>query len=142
MKTKSNLTACLLLGLACGFSVNAQKAITKKNLPVTAQTFLKTHFSGLKPVSIIEDDDDYKVRFANAIEVEFDEKGNWEEVDGNDNPIPTSMIPKKILSYIKTNYPNVSITKINKEERDYEVDLSNGTELEFNSKGNILEIDN
>lgn len=147
MKTKLNLTACLFLGLACGLSANAQKtAIAKTNLPVAAQTFLKTHFSGIEPASIIEDKEtfskDYKVHFANNIEVEFDSKGNWEEVDGNHNTIPTTLIPKGILSYTKTNYPNIAVTKIDKGKWGYEVNLSNGLELEFNSKGSFLRIDN
>ncbi|WP_281232088.1 PepSY-like domain-containing protein [Flavobacterium gelatinilyticum] len=147
MKAKLNLTACLLLGLTCGYWANAQKTvIAKTKLPVAAQTFLKTHFSGQEPVSIIEDKEtfskDYKVQFANTTKVEFDGKGNWEEVDGNHNSIPSSIIPKNILSYIKTNYPKIPITKIDKGRWGYKVDLSNELELEFNSKGNFLRIDN
>ncbi len=147
MKTKLNLAACLLVGLTFGLSANAQKSvITKAALPANAQTFLKTHFTGQEPTSIIEDKEtfskDYKVRFANNIEVEFDGKGNWEEVDGNHQTIPTTVIPKNIATYIKTNFPNTTVTKIDKGTWGYEVDLSNGIELEFNSKGNFLRIDN
>ncbi len=147
MKTKSNLAICLLAGLAFGFSANAQKTpIAKSALPANAQTFLKTHFPGQEPSYIIEDKEtfskDYKVQFANNIEVEFDGKGNWEEVDGNHNAIPLSIIPKAIAAYIKTNFPNTTITKIDKGNWGYEVDLSNGLELEFNSKGSFLRIDN
>lgn len=147
MKTKSNFAVCLLAGLAFGFSANAQKTpIAKSALPVDAQTFLKTHFTGQEPTYIIEDKEtfskDYKVQFANNIEVEFDRKGNWEEVDGNHTVIPVSIIPKTIATYVKTNFPNTTITKIDKGTWGYEVNLSNGLELEFNSKGSFLRIDN
>ncbi|MBF7091929.1 PepSY-like domain-containing protein [Flavobacterium sp. ALJ2] len=147
MKTKLNLAMCLIAGLAFGLSANAQKTvITKDALPVNAQTFLKTHFAGQEPTYIVEDKEmlskDYKVRFATNLEVEFDGKGNWEEVDGNHQSIPTTIIPKKIISYINTNFANTTITKIDKGAWGYEVDLSNGLELEFNSKGNFLRIDN
>lgn len=147
MKTKSNLAICLLAGLAFGFSANAQKTvITKAALPANAQTFLKTHFPGQEPNNIIEDKEtfskDYKVQFANYIEVEFDAKGNWEEVDGNHSAIPMTIVPKNIASYVKSNFANAIITKIDKGNWGYEVNLSNGVELEFNSKGNFLRIDN
>lgn len=147
MKTKLNLPICLVAGLAFGFSANAQKTtITKAALPANAQTFLKTHFAGQEPTYIVEDKEtfskDYKVQFASNIEVEFDGKGNWEEVDGNHNAIPATVIPKAIAAYVKTNYPTATITKIDKGTWGYEIDLNNGLELEFNSKGNFLRIDN
>ncbi|MDQ6472262.1 PepSY-like domain-containing protein [Flavobacterium sp. LHD-80] len=147
MKTKLNLAVCIIAGLAFGFSANAQKTpIAKSALPVNAQTFLKTHFAGQEPTYIIEDKEtfykDYKVQFANNIEVEFDGKGNWQEVDGNHTAIPVSIIPKSIIAYVRTKFPNTTITKIDKGTWGYEVNLSNGLELEFNSKGNFLRIDN
>jgi len=147
MKTKLNLATCLFAGLAFGFSANAQKTtITKTALPANAQTFLKTHFAGQDPTYIIEDKEtfstDYKVQFANNIEVEFDGKGNWEEVDGNHNAIPQAIVPKTIASYIKANYPTIPVIKIDKSKWGYEVELGNGLELEFNSKGSFIRIDN
>lgn len=147
MKTNFNFFTCLIAGLTFGLSANAQKTvITKTALPLKAQTFLKTHFPGQEPVNIIEDKEtfskDYKVQFTNYIEVEFDAKGNWEEVDGNHAAIPTTLIPKNIVSYVNTNFANTIITKIDKGTWGYEVNLSNGQELEFNSKGNFIRIDN
>ncbi|KFF09715.1 PepSY-like domain-containing protein [Flavobacterium hydatis] len=146
MKTNFNLFTCLIAGLTFSLSANAQKTvITKTALPLKAQTFLKTHFTGQEPTYILEDKEtfskDYKVQFANNIEVEFDAKGNWEEVDGNHAEIPISIIPKNIVSYVKSNFANTIITKIDKGTWGYEVNLSNGLELEFNSKGNFIRID-
>lgn len=146
MKNKLNLAICLITGLAFGISVNAQKTvITKTALPSNAQTFLRTHFSGQEPTYIIEDKEmfskDYKVQFADNIEVEFDGKGNWEEIDGNNKAIPINVIPKKIVSYVNTYFTNTVITKIDKGAWGYEIDLSNGLKLEFDSKGNFIRID-
>lgn len=146
MKNKLNLAICLITGLAFGISVNAQKTvITKTALPTNAQSFLRTHFSGQEPTYIIEDKEmfskDYKVQFADNIEVEFDGKGNWEEIDGNNKAIPINIIPKKIVSYVNTYFTNTVITKIDKGAWGYEINLSNGLELEFNSKGNFIRID-
>jgi hypothetical protein len=146
MSTKLNLGTCLIAGLIFGLSANAQKlVITKAALPASAQTFLKNHFGSKKPTYILEDKDllskEYKVQFADNTEIEFDKKGNWKEVDGKNSKIPNSIIPKPIATYVKANFSKERITKIEKETLGYEVKLSNGLELKFNSKGDFRKID-
>lgn len=146
MKTKLNLAASLIVGLLFTLSANAQKTVIKKAaLPANAQTFLKTHFGSKEPTYIIEDKEiiskEYKVQYANKIEIEFDSKGNWKEVDGKTTEVPKSIVPKKITSYVKTNFAKAKIVKIEKSSRSYETKLSNGLELKFNSKGDFVKID-
>ncbi len=146
MRTKLNLTICLIAGLIFGLSANAQKTVIKKEaLPANAQTFLKTHFGSKKPSYILEDKEilstEYKVQFDNKTEIEFDKKGNWKEVDAKDNKMPSSIIPKKIASYIKANFPKEKITKIELGSSGYETKLTNGLELKFNLKGDFIKID-
>jgi len=146
MRTKLNLTICLIAGLIFGLSANAQKTVIKKEaLPANAQAFLKTHFGSKKPSYILEDKEilstEYKVQFDNKTEIEFDKKGNWKEVDAKDNKIPSSIIPKKIASYVKTNFPKEKITKIELGSSGYETKLTNGLELKFNLKGDFTKID-
>lgn len=145
MRTKLNLAACLIAGLIFGLSANAQKTVIKKTaLPANAQTFLKTYFAKQEPTYILEDKEilskEYKVQFANKLEIEFDGKGNWKEVDGKNNAIPTGIIPTKIATYVKTNFAKEKITKIEKGTLGNEVKLSNGLELKFNPKGNFIKI--
>lgn len=146
MKTKLKLAVYLIAGLMFGLSANAQKTVIKKEaLPANAQTFLKTHFGSKKPSYIFEDKEilstEYKVQFDNKIEIEFDKKGNWKEVDGKNEKIPKSIVPKKIASYIKTNFPKEKVTKIEIGTFGYETKLSNGLELKFNLKGDFSKID-
>lgn len=120
--------------------------ITKSELPKKALTFLDTHFNG-KVIQTIEKDTDflsvsYKVTFADHIEVEFDKSGDWDEVDGNKNPLPTTFILAPITTYVETNYPKAQIIKIEKETRQFEVKLDNGLELEFSKSGVFKRIDN
>lgn len=119
--------------------------ITKTELPKKAQTFIDTHFKG-KEISLVEKDTDllsisYKVRFTDNIEVEFDKSGQWDEVDGNKATLPTSFILQPIVSYVIDNYKDATITKIEKENRKYEVKLTNGLELEFSKEGQFKRID-
>jgi len=146
MKTKLNFAASLIAGLLFGLSANAQKTVIKKEaLPANAQTFLKAHFGSKKPSYIIEEKEvlstEYKVQFDNKIEVEFDKKGNWKEVDGNSSKIPSTTIPKKIASYVKDNFRKEKITKIEIGTFGYETKLTNGLELKFNLKGDFTKID-
>ncbi|WP_125722577.1 PepSY-like domain-containing protein [Flavobacterium ustbae] len=145
MRTKLKLIY-LIAGLLFGFSANAQKTVIKKEaLPANAQTFLKTHFGSKKPSYILEDKEilstEYKVKFGNEIEIEFDKKGNWKEVDGKNTKIPKSIVPQKIASYIKTNFPKEKVTKIEIGSSGYETKLTNGLELKFNLKENFVKID-
>lgn len=146
MRTKLNLIASLIAGLIFGLSANAQKTVIKKEaLPANAQAFLKTHFGSKKPSYILQDKEilstEYKVQYDSNIEIEFDKKGNWKEVDGKSSKIPSSIIPKKIASYVKTNFPKEKITKIELGSSGYETKLTNGLELKFNLKGDFTKID-
>ncbi|KAF2513717.1 hypothetical protein EYY60_05680 [Flavobacterium zhairuonense] len=146
MKTKLKLTVYLIAGLLFGFSAIAQKTVIKKEaLPANAQTFLKTHFGSKKPSYILEDKEilstEYKVQYDNRIEIEFDKKGNWKEVDGKNDKIPKSIVPKKIASYIKSNFPKEDATKIEIGTSGYETKLTNGLELKFNLKEEFIKID-
>lgn len=133
--------------LLIGMSANAQESIiTKKELPQSAQKFISDNFSKSTIDYVKMDKEvfstDYKVKFTDGSEIEFDSKGAWMEVDGNKNTIPTGFIQKNILTYVKDKFPNTHIVKIEKGRFEkQEVKLSNGLELEFNSKGDFKRID-
>lgn len=140
---KALMSAFLFIGI----SSNAQESvITKNELPQTAQKFISDNFSKSSIDYVKMDKEilstDYKVKFTDGSEVEFDSKGEWMEVDGNKTNIPTGFIQKSILTYVKAKFPNAQIEKIEKGRfGKQEVKLSNGLELEFNSKGEFKRID-
>ena len=68
-------------------------------------------------------------------------KGNWEEVNCKYSSVPTAIIPAAIQKYVTTNYPDAKILKIERDKKDYEVKLSNRTELKFDLKFNLIDID-
>ena len=83
----------------------------------------------------------YEVRLDNGIEIDFDKNGAWDKVDGNYISIPAELIPEFIVQYVKANFPDTRILKIDKERGGYEVELSNKLDLKFNSRGKLLCID-
>jgi len=133
--------------LFIGISSNAQESIiTKNELPKTAQKFVSDYLAKSTIDYVKMDKEtfstDYKVKFTDGSEIEFDSKGEWIEIDGNKTVIPTGFIQKSILTYVKEKFPNTQIIKIEKGRfGKQEVKLSNGLELEFNSKGEFKRID-
>ena|SRR5690606_20662132 len=145
---KLNFLKVAVLGIfAFSFEANAQETvITQNELPEVAQAFITDHFPGQKISRAIKDVEyriktEYEVYLDNNVKVEFDGKGNWKDVDGNNAAIPTKFIPEKILHYVAQNFPTQHITQIEKSSSKFEVALLNGPDLEFNAKGSFLRID-
>ena len=131
----------LVFLLVCLFTLQTvaraddDKPIQVTQMPQLAQQFIKQHFSDSK-VALA------KVIFTNGNKVEFDKKGNWEEVDCKHTSVPVAIIPAAIQKYVTTNYPDAKVLKIERDKKDYEVKLSNRTELKFDLKFNLIDIDN
>jgi len=143
---KTSLKVVLLVLLFAGFTTNAQKkTITVKELPQTAQTFITNNFKGQTVSSAVKDkefmDTDYTVQLSGGFKLEFDKNGNWEEVNGNGKAVPAAIIPKNIADYVAKTQKGHKIIKIEKEKMGYDVDLSNGLGLDFDSNGKFLKVD-
>lgn len=121
-------------------------AIEFTQLPNNAQSFIKTHFPD-KTISIIfydKDifDKDYEVVFEDTSNVDFNSKGEWTEIEVKSAPgVPTAAIPAAITNYINAKHPTTFITKINKDRREYEVELRNGIDIVFDKNGNTIRYD-
>ena len=74
-------------------------------------------------------------------EIDFDRSGNWDKVDCQYTAVPASIIPAPIASYVKVNFPQMPITKIDKKIYGYSVELSDEFELKFTSNGMLLFMD-
>jgi len=131
----------LLLGLMTlnAFAVN-DRPITFQQLPQKAQQFITTNFKGVEVLSATVDDD-YEVYLANGTKVEFTLQGDWKEVKCPGSAVPAAIIPAAISKYVKTNFANSTIVKIDKKYNGYEVELNNDLELKFDKNGNFLAID-
>lgn len=142
----------ILLLLVCLFSLQTvvraddDRPIAVTQLPASAQQFIKKHFAG-NQVAFAKMEKDwfsksYDVTFTNGNKLEFDEKGEWTEVDCKYTSVPAAIVPKAIADYVAQNYKDVRILKIDRDTRDYEVKLSNRLELKFDLQFNLIDIDN
>ncbi|CEN50951.1 conserved hypothetical protein [Capnocytophaga canimorsus] len=55
--------------------------------------------------------------------------------------MPTEIIPQSISQYVQKNFPNVFVKEIKKRRSGYDVEISNGLDLEFNKQGKFIRID-
>ena len=122
------------------------KPIQVSKMPKEAQVFVQKHFANLSvAVAKVENDlfgKNYDIIFTNGDKVEFDKKGNWTNVDCEHTQVPVEIIPQAIQEYVTKNYPQAKVVKIEKTDRKgYDVDLSNGFDLEFDKKFRVVEID-
>lgn len=122
------------------------KPIQVTEMPKEAQSFVKSHFAN-QSVAVAKMESDffdktYDVIFTNGDKVEFDKKGNWTKVDCEHTQVPQAVIPAAIQQYVSKNYPDAKVVKIEKTDRKgFDVDLSNGFDIEFDKKMRVVEID-
>ncbi|MDE6017351.1 MAG: PepSY-like domain-containing protein [Muribaculaceae bacterium] len=115
-------------------------SIDRNDLPEAAQSFLKEFFPKAK-VGLVKTDKhllkktDYDVKLVNGTKIEFNNSGKWTSVDCKTREVPEGIIPKPIRTYVKKNFPDVKIVKIEKTSTKYEVELSDDVELTFNLLG-------
>lgn len=138
--------------LFCLFAINSNimadndRPITLKEMPKQAQEFISKYFPNA-PIALTKMETDvfeknYDVIFTNGDKIEFDRKGNWTKIKCKYSHVPDAVIPSAIRDYIKSNYPNVKVLKIEiDDDKEYEVELSNGWEIEFNKQFKPIDID-
>ena len=130
------------LGVACA---NTDRPVNVADMPQKAQQFIKKYFSQVGVTYATEDRDviskDYEVMFADGSKVDFASNGEWTSVECKGKSVPAGIVPQQIEAYVKQNYPDVHIRKIDRDRTDYEVSLSNRLELTFNKNFKLIEID-
>lgn len=140
-----------LLVMMVGLSVQAmaKDVITRdvNQLPQAARTTIQKHFPKAK-LSYIKIDKDfleaatYEAIFEDGTQIEFNSKGEWTEVDSKLNPVPAALIPANIKNYLKQNFPNIAVEKIERHRKGgYDVELKNDLSAEFDAQGNFLKLD-
>jgi hypothetical protein len=130
-------------------SCEKEEIVTETGLPAVSREFISHHFPDAEITMAIKDSEafstDYTVYLSNGFEIDFTKSGDWDDVDGKRTAIPESILdilPKGIPDYV-TNTLNGHhyIVEVNKERYGYEIGLSNGMELKFDSKGKFLSFD-
>ena len=130
----------LLVATAC-----SDQSVAPTQVPQQVQAFVKQNFPN-KNISYAERDLEwfwykYDVVLTDGTMISFDTDNVWDKIECGMNPVPAALVPAPVAAYVKTNFPAVAITKVDKEHYGYEVDLANGLELKFNKQGALMEMD-
>jgi Protein of unknown function (DUF2874). len=122
---------------------NDDRIIDKNGLPESITNFINSNFPGTGIRSAEIDFLDYSVWLDDDTYIEFDWDRNWDQVARyNSQPVPSSLIPNNILSFVKNKYPGSIITEISKDDSRYEIKISDHFfELIFNKQGEYIGID-
>ena len=144
MKKTFIAAALLLAGVSTAFAGN-DRPITLDKLPAAAQTFLKSHFADLTLAYAVEDPQfigsEYEVTYTDRTEVEFDSDGAWTSVECKYAAVPADIVPEQIKGYVAKTFPNQTVCKIERKRYSWEIELSNGLEIEFDKQFNVTDID-
>lgn len=136
----------LLLGITSAKADN-DRPVSFNQLPEVSQEFLTRHFGNQQIAFATEDPkyvgSEYEVVYTDRTEVDFGTDGQWTSVECRHKAVPEEIVPAEITKYLSTLdlAKGQHIRKISRDRLEWEVELSNGFELEFDTQFNILKID-
>jgi len=136
-----------LVATVSSFTAKADddRAISVGQLPAKSQEFIQSHFKGIDVsyAKVERDyfDKSYEVRFVNGSKVEFEKNGEWDNVDCHKDKVPDGIVPAQIEEYVNKNHSGQQIVKIDRDRRNYEIELRNGIEIKFDLRFHVIGYD-
>lgn len=146
MKKMFLAIALIAASIGSAHADGRERPITLNELPQAAQTFLTTHFKELTLAYAVEDakfmGKEYEVVYTDRTEVDFRGDGEWNSVERKYSPVPASIVPKAIQDFVaRSNFPGQFIRQIERNAYTWEIELSSGLEVKFDSNFNVIDID-
>lgn len=139
MKKNLVLSAAFLFAAMTIACADDARPIDYEKLPATARQFVTQNFPEAKvALAKVESprwNPSYEVVFIDGTQIEFDASGEWKDVDCKYSQVPDTVIPAKMLDFIRQNHPDNVAKEISRDRRKYEIKLDNGTELRFSRDG-------
>lgn len=119
-------------------------ACMDEKVPPHSKAFIDKYFphSTVVLVEIDDDDDDgkeYSILLNDGTKIEFTMQGEWKRVSRKKTGVPSTLVPKPILQYVKTYHPEDVITKLSKKPYGFKIELSNDEDVRFNPQGQFME---
>ena len=131
----------LIMLTAC----DKEEIISTERLPEPAQEFIQKYFSNNNILQVKYEKDGrekrYNVLFNSGDRIEFYKNGEWKNIECIASEVPTGIIPQAINNFVQNHHPDKKITKIEKEKRYIEIQLSNDIEIRFNKSYTFIGYD-
>ena len=141
---KKALVFALFIGIAL---TNTSCNNDKKTKAIN--DFVRAYFPDTEVIANIKDGLDCDVTLSDYTQIGFDGnlfgKLEWDEVDCRhaslSTTVPSALVPAEITNYVNRIHGSQSVTKISKDNRGWEIELSNGIEIEFDKRFNVIDFD-
>ena len=121
------------------WSIEYSRPIPKEKLPASAQKFIADYYADHSVLMIQKEMNElsisYEVVFTGGTKLEFRRNGTWREVDcGAGELIPEVILPSQIATHLQENFPGSYVTRIEHDDRRYEVELNDHREVTFDDR--------
>ncbi|MDO4692026.1 MAG: PepSY-like domain-containing protein, partial [Porphyromonadaceae bacterium] len=123
------------------------------NLPQLAKSFLAQHYPNgyVKKVERKarpdRDGKMYEVELTNGTEIDFTADGQWIKVDGDERPLPQSVVdllPSNVRQDLQSRFGGAALSSIKKTRSGYKVEVllrGDDVEVYYDARGNFQRID-
>ena len=121
------------------------RPIPFEQLPANAQVIIAQNFVRENILFVTLDTEifstEYEVKFNDGKELKFNKGGELIKVNCKYEQVPDVLIPTEVLTQVQASYPNAFIKEWKLDDGQWKAELSNGLELIFNRRYQMVGID-
>lgn len=130
----------ILLGVWMLSSCDDEKKIDFGDLPSEARSFIKNYFPSADILSIVQEKEDgrkeYQVKLSDGTDMEFDEDGEWTNIECYFIPLPTGILPANVITKVEELHPEAYINGVEKELGGYVVEVTDAGGIDWDMRFN------
>ncbi len=130
----------ILLGVWMLSSCDDEKKIDFGDLPSEARSFIENYFPSADILSIVQEKEDgrkeYQVKLSDGTDMEFDEDGEWTNIECYFSPLPTGILPANVITKVEELHPEAYINGVEKELGGYVVEVTDADGIDWDMRFN------
>lgn len=130
----------ILLGAWMLSSCDDEKKIDFGDLPSEARSFIENYFPSADILSIVQEKEDgrkeYQVKLSDGTDMEFDEDGEWTNIECYFSPLPTGILPANVITKVEELHPEAYINGVEKELGGYVVEVTDAGGIDWDMRFN------
>lgn len=136
-----------MMAFVCSLSAcaDSDQLITFAQLPAAAQATVKQYFDEANVAFCTMDREwfgkEYKVQFNDGSDIKFEGDGSLHNVDCKFRAVPDALIPEVVRQQVAAQFPQAIIVEWGKDDWGWKAELNNKLELKFNSKYQMIGVD-
>lgn len=121
-------------------SCDDEKKIDFGDLPSEARSFIENYFPSADILSIVQEKEDgrkeYQVKLSDGTDMEFDEDGEWTNIECYFSPLPTGILPANVITKVEELHPEAYINGVERELGGYVVEVTDADGIDWDMRFN------